>query len=98
MSPAGVETLINLLMLLALLAALTIWWATKHGGRRGRIAERARQAALTQRADSLAIEEVEKGGGFPQRLLRRLAIIGDRLPLFDTKYRLKLQKEMLQSG
>ena len=98
MSPASVETLINLLMLLALLAALTIWWATKHGGRRGRIAERARQAALTQRADSLAIEEVEKGGGFPQRLLRRLAIIGDRLPLFDTKYRLKLQKEMLQSG
>ena len=77
MSPASVETLINLLMLLALLAALTIWWATKHGGRRGRIAERARQAALTQRADSVAVEEVEKGSGAGQRLLHRLAIIGD---------------------
>jgi tight adherence protein C len=98
MSPASVETLINLLMLLALLAALTIWWATKHGGQRGRIAERARQAALTQRADSVTVEEIEKGSGLGQRLLRRLVIIGDRLPLFDAKYRLKLQKEMLQSG
>ncbi|WP_168788365.1 type II secretion system F family protein [Paraburkholderia aromaticivorans] len=98
MNQANFETLINLLMLLALFAALAIWWATKHGGRRGRIAERARQAALTQRVDSMAVEEVEEGSAFRQRLVRRLTIIGDRLPLFDAKYRLKLQKEMLRSG
>jgi tight adherence protein C len=98
MSPANFETLINLLMLLALFAGLAIWWATKHGGRRGRIAERARQAALTQRADGMELEEVAEGSGFRQRLVRRLAGIGDRLPLFDAKYRAKLQKEMLQSG
>ncbi|MDB5834282.1 MAG: fimbrial protein, partial [Caballeronia sp.] len=45
MSPSNVETLINLLMLLALFAGLAIWWATKHGGKRGRIAERVREAA-----------------------------------------------------
>ncbi|MGF6726296.1 tight adherence protein C [Paraburkholderia sp. GAS41] len=98
MSQASFETLINLLMLLALFAGLTIWWATKHGGRRGRIAERARQAALTQRAGAMELEEVEEGSGFRQRLVRRLTIIGDRLPLFDAKYRAKLQKEMLRSG
>ncbi|RKT25692.1 type II secretion system protein F (GspF) [Paraburkholderia sp. RAU2J] len=98
MSPANVETLINLLMLFALFAALAIWWATKHGGSRGRIAERARQAALAQRAGSTESEELEEGSGFGQRFLHRLAVVGDRLPLFDAKYRLKLKKEMLQSG
>ncbi|MFL9963024.1 type II secretion system F family protein [Paraburkholderia sediminicola] len=98
MSPDNVETLINLLMLFALFAALAIWWATKHGGRRGRIAERTRQAALIRRADSVHTEEPENDSSFRQRLLRRLAILGDRLPLFDAKYRLKLQKEMLRSG
>jgi tight adherence protein C len=98
MSPGNVQTLINLLMLFALFAALAIWWMTKHGGRRGRIAERTRQAALIARADGGEPEELEKGSGVRQRLIRRLTIIGDRLPLFDAKYRLKLQKEMLQGG
>ncbi|WP_144144633.1 type II secretion system F family protein [Paraburkholderia sp. BCC1884] len=98
MSPANVQTLINLLMLLALFAALAIWWATKHGGIRGRIGERARQAAQTQRTNGMTVEEVEEGNGLRVRVVRRLATIGDRLPLFDAKYRLKLQKEMLQSG
>lgn len=98
MSPESVETLINLLMLFALFAALAIWWATKHGGRRGRIAERVRQAARTQRTGSDEFDEPGDDGSLRQRLTRRLTIIGDRLPLFDEKYRLKLQKEMLRSG
>src|SRR4029079_18913065 len=32
------------------------------------------------------------------RLLLRLAKIGDKIPLFDTKYRMKLKKEMVRSG
>jgi tight adherence protein C len=93
-----IETLINLLMLSALFAALAIWWVTKRGGRRGRIADRARQAALTQRAASVQIEEPEGPSGWHTQLVQRLANIGDRLPLFDAKYRLKLRKEMARSG
>ena len=93
-----IETLINLLMLFALFAGLAIWWATKRGGRRGRIADRARQVALTQRAASLQIEEAEGQDGWRAQLVQRLGSIGDRLPLFDAKYRLKLKKEMARSG
>ncbi|MGX6998326.1 type II secretion system F family protein [Caballeronia sp. KNU42] len=93
-----IETLINLLMLSTLFAGLAIWWATKRGGRRGRIADRARQVALTQRAAGVQIEEAEGQGGWREQLVRRLGSIGDRLPLFDAKYRLKLKKEMARSG
>jgi tight adherence protein C len=93
-----IETLINLLMLSALFAGLAIWWATKRGGRRGRIADRARQVALTQRAASVQMEEAEGSGGWRTQLVQRLGSIGDRLPLFDAKYRLKLRKEMARSG
>ncbi|SAL71790.1 type II secretion system protein [Caballeronia udeis] len=98
MSHDSIETLINLLMLSALFAGLALLWATKRGGRRGRIADRARQVALTQRAAIVQIEEVDGPGGWRTRLVQRLARIGDRLPLFDTKYRLKLRKEMARSG
>jgi tight adherence protein C len=98
MSPENLETLINLLMLLALVVAIAIWWATKHGGRRGRIAERARDAALTQRSQIAADEEDGGDGRLRARVTRALARLGERLPLFDAKYRLKLQKEMVRSG
>ncbi|MFP3563323.1 type II secretion system F family protein [Paraburkholderia sp. SIMBA_030] len=97
MSPSNIEALINLLMLLALFAGLAIWWATQRGGRRGRIAERARQAALDHRAQASLEVEVEDGG-VRGRSLRRLAKLGDRIPLFDAKYRLKLQRDMIRSG
>ncbi|WP_158936484.1 type II secretion system F family protein [Burkholderia sp. S171] len=93
-----IETLINLLMLSALFAGLAIWWLTKRGGRRGRIADRAREVALTQRTESVLTEEAEEYGGWRAQLLQRLGNIGDRLPLFDAKYRLKLKKEMARSG
>jgi tight adherence protein C len=93
-----IETLINLLMLSALFAGLAIWWATKRGGRRGRIADRAREVALTQRAESVQMDEAEASGGWRAQLVQRLGRIGDRLPLFDAKYRLKLKKEMARSG
>jgi tight adherence protein C len=98
MNQEHVETLINLLMLFALFAALALWWAAKRGGRRGRIADRARQVALTQRVTTVQIEDVEGPDDWRARLVQRLAKIGDRLPLFDAKYRLKLRKEMARSG
>jgi len=98
MNPRYAETLINLLMLLALFAGLTLWWFTKSGGYRGRIAERAREAATMQRAASIQTAEDEDTGNSRGRFLLKLAAIGDRLPLFDAKYRLKLTREMARGG
>jgi tight adherence protein C len=98
MSPRSAETLINLLMLLALLAGLTLWWFTKSGGHRGRIAERAREAATMQRVASVQTDENEDAVTGRAKFLLKLAMIGDRLPLFDAKYRLKLTKEMARGG
>jgi tight adherence protein C len=97
MSQDRLETLINLLMLLALVVAIVRWWATKHGGTRGRIAERTRQAAVVQRNES-ALAEEDDDEGTVARLTQRLARLGDRLPLFDAKYRAKLRTQMVRSG
>jgi len=84
MSPSNVETLINLLMLLALFVGLAIWWMTKHGGRRGRIAERVREAAAQPSDRSRPIlTTTDRKASFGRRVLRRLAAFGDKLPLFD---------------
>ncbi|OTP79283.1 type II secretion system F family protein [Caballeronia sordidicola] len=98
MSPENTQTLINLLMLLALFAALAIWWQTKHGGNRGRIAERARLAVRNQQLITAPEDEVVEEEAFKARLVRRLGALGEKLPLFDAKYRAKLQRDMVQSG
>jgi tight adherence protein C len=97
MNQSAFETLINLLMLFGLFAALAVWWMHKHGGTRGRIAERVLAAGATQRNESLA-DEADDDVGFAKRLMRKLARIGDKIPLFDAKYRMKLQTEMVRSG
>ena len=97
MSQDRLETLINLLMLLALVVAIVLWWATKHGGTRGRIAERTRQAAVVQRNETALAEEDDDEGSMA-RFTHRLARLGDRLPLFDAKYRAKLRTQMVRSG
>ncbi|OXC80096.1 type II secretion system F family protein [Caballeronia sordidicola] len=96
MSQSLAETLINLLMLLALFAVLAIWWVTKHGGRRGRIAERVREVASSHQLVSDFDDAPENS--FRRRFFRRLAVFGDKLPLFDAKNRAKLHKEMVRSG
>lgn len=96
MNPEQIQTLINLLMLIALFAGLAGWWLTRHGGQRGRIAERTRLAAHAERIDLATGNDDELN--FRARVMRRLARIGDKLPLFDAKYRLKLRKELIRSG
>jgi tight adherence protein C len=98
MNAMNAETLINLLMLMALFAVLAIWWATKHGGQRGRIAERAHEAGQGHRADTTESDDDEEELGLRRRMARRLAALGDKIPLFDAKYRLKLRTEMIRSG
>ncbi|SAK66639.1 fimbriae-related membrane protein [Caballeronia catudaia] len=97
MSQDNIETIINLLMLLALVVGIFILWVTKHGGQRGRIAERTRQAAVMHRNESTLPEEDEDESTVA-RIAQRLARLGDRLPLFDAKYRAKLRKTMIRSG
>ncbi|WP_244816341.1 type II secretion system F family protein [Caballeronia sp. Lep1P3] len=96
MNPDNAQTLANLLMLLGLFAALALWWQRKHGGARGRIAERARAAAQRQQSEDAA--ENDENSPLRSGVLRRLSRLGDKIPLFDAKYRLKLQKEMVRSG
>ncbi|TCF97426.1 fimbrial protein [Paraburkholderia strydomiana] len=98
MSEANLQLLCNLLMLLVLLIGLTIMWMAKHGGTRGKIAERLRASASSSRRNGEA-EGTDAGAtGSARRLLHRLAAIGDRLPIFDLKYRMNLQREMIRSG
>lgn len=98
MSPANFETLLDLLMLVALFGVLALWWAAKRGGRRGKIVERARQAVRSLRLESSSAD-VERGeSGLRANLVRRLATLGDRVPLFDAQYRETLGKKMVRSG
>ncbi|MDR6448543.1 type II secretion system F family protein [Paraburkholderia sp. 22099] len=98
MSDASIETLLDLLMLVALFGTLALWWAAKRGGRRGRIAERVREAAVSLRPHSSPAGMDDDDADLRARLLRRLATLGDRLPLFDAKYRAELGRQMVRGG
>jgi tight adherence protein C len=99
MTAADNAIVVNLLMLLALFVGLAIWWQTKRGGKRGRIAERALEVGIRQQ--TLGRPNDFEDGGPPtakKRFARRLASFGDKLPLFDAKHRAKLKQQMLRSG
>lgn len=101
MSPAQVTTLINLSMLLALIGGLGLWWAIRFGGVRGRIAQRTREAATLRSAaqqSELLVDDDEEGPTFWHRVAARIAVIGDRIPLFDAKHRLKLRTDLIHAG
>jgi tight adherence protein C len=98
MNAANLEALINLLLLAGLLVGIAIWWATKTGSVRGKIAERVQAMALTQRVERESDEDELAPIGMRTRLFRRLAKFGDRLPLFDAAHREKLRLEMRRSG
>ncbi|HEY2025134.1 type II secretion system F family protein [Paraburkholderia sp.] len=98
MSQANLQLLFDLVMLLALLSALAVMWMVKHGGTRGKVAERLRANTSNSRPDSGALDTDATEDGATRRFLRRLTAIGERLPLFDAKYRMKLQREMVRGG
>ena len=98
MNSASLETLINLLLLAALLAGISAWWAAKRGGLRGKIAERAMAAATAYRADRAVEDNEVQDLGFRKRTLKRLATLGDKLPIFDAAHREKLRQEMRRGG
>jgi len=97
MTESNLISLIDLLVLLMLLVGLTVWWQIKLGGTRGKIAQRALQAAVNHRLSVVEVEEPEDQATLRTRFLRRMATIGDKIP-FDSKFRKQLQLEMLKGG
>jgi tight adherence protein C len=98
MSEENLQTLFDLLMLLVLLIGLTVMWMAKHGGTRGKIADRLRASTSSSRLAAGEVQTDASHNRSTSRFLRRLAAMGDRLPLFDAKYRMKLQQEMVRGG
>ncbi|CAM2152895.1 tight adherence protein C [Pararobbsia alpina] len=97
MSPDNFNALVNLLMLLALLAGIAIWWATQYGGLQGRIAERAREAARFAGTDTTSAGDNEEKTA-RERWLGRLARFGEHLPMFDNAYRERLKAVLRRGG
>ena len=91
--------LFDLLMLLALLAALVLWWAANQRGYRGRIAQRVRALSGAQIASAAASDAgEEEAPGLRQRLIGQLVSLGERMPLFTVEHRLKLHHDLGLAG
>ncbi|RQR77883.1 MULTISPECIES: type II secretion system F family protein [unclassified Burkholderia] len=84
------------LELLLLLACVAAALATPGGGTRRRIAERVQQAA-GQRPLSLVAGRLQPGE-VRQDLTRRLAQLGERLPVLDPMQRVKLGLQLTRAG
>jgi tight adherence protein C len=98
MTPDQLQTIINLLMLLALLSVLALWWAMRFSGYRGRIVQRIRECADMPSPIAAAQESDINARGLVHGLAARLAVLGDRMPFFDANYRVKLQRDMVGAG
>jgi tight adherence protein C len=88
---------VNLLLLLALIAALVAWWAASQGGYRGKIAARVRQAGSVSDQTSSG-KDGSKGASFLAPMLEKLARFGERMPLFTPNHRLKLANDLVKAG
>jgi len=84
------------LELLLLIACVAAALATPGGGTRRRIAARVQQAA-GQRSLSLAAGRLQPGE-VRQDLTRRLAQLGERLPVLDPMQRVKLGLQLTRAG
>lgn len=100
MSATQATTLINLMMLLALIGGIAIWWYIRFGGISGRIAQRTREAADIRSVDQRRIlsEHENREQSIWARSMARMAAVGDRIPLFDAKHRMKLRIDLTRAG
>jgi tight adherence protein C len=97
MTQERLGTLINLLMLLTLLGTVFGWWMVRYGGRRGRIAQRARAVAFNRSVSGVP-PDADADRTLIGRMLPRLAAMGDRVPWFDARHRLHLRQQMIRAG
>ena len=82
--------------LLVLLAGFTLWLVLRDTSPRARIAQRTRQAVGRVVIDNSASADVAKR--MPQRFARRIAALGERLPVVQADDRAKLAMRLASAG
>ena len=79
------------LVLVALLAAVTLWLILRGASARSRIAQRVRHAIAQTRAPN-------QGHNVPKQLAHKVATIGERMPIIDAVERGKLASRLANAG
>jgi len=82
--------------LLLLLAGFTLWLLRRGKSPRARIAERMRQTVAPASAD--IDTPADDGERMPQRLIQRIAALGERLPVVQGENRSKLANRLAAAG
>jgi tight adherence protein C len=82
--------------LLVLLAGFTLWLVLRDTSHRARIAQRARQAVARAGVETSAPANPEKR--MPQRFAKRIAALGERLPVVQAEDRAKLAMRLASAG
>lgn len=95
MNPLDTDIATNLALLIVLIGAVGLI-LLRTGSTRHRIAQRVRQATVRGVADPAADERAL--ANMWQRLARRVAVIGERVPLLDAFQREKLAQQLASAG
>ena len=82
--------------LLLLLAAFTLWLVRRDSSPRARIVQRTRQAVGRVGVDTSATADAAKR--MPQRFAKRIAALGERLPVVQADDRAKLAMRLANAG
>lgn len=82
--------------LLALLFAATLWLLLRGASRRARVAQRARQ--VVARAAAAHEPGANAAKSMPQRLVKRVASLGERMPVVQAEERAKLAARLAGAG
>jgi tight adherence protein C len=82
--------------LLALLAVVTLWLVLRGTGTRARIAQRARQSVA--RAAAAHAPAAASPKSMPSRLAKRVATLGERMPMVHAEERAKLAARLASAG
>ncbi|HWX12239.1 MAG TPA: type II secretion system F family protein [Trinickia sp.] len=83
-------------VLLALLALVTLWLVLRGTSTRARIAQRARQSVARAAAAHAPADAAAKS--MPQRLVKRVATLGERMPVVQAEDRAKLAARLASAG
>lgn len=82
--------------LLVLLAGFTLWLVLRDRSHRARIAQRTRQSVARVGVDNSAMADAAKR--MPQRFAKRIAALGERLPVVQAEDRAKVAMRLASAG
>ncbi|MEA3121292.1 MAG: tight adherence protein [Paraburkholderia sp.] len=83
-------------VLFALLVVVTLWLVLRGTSTRARIAQRARQSVARASAANAPADTAAKT--MPQRLVKRMATLGERMPVVQAEDRAKLAARLASAG